>query len=139
MPRRIHPITLFVMMLVAPVATPAVACDGAAWIESTLYMGRGLVDGGMAADADIDAFVADTIVPAFPDGFTIHDARGHWRDGRTGRADGESTVVLVVAHPPGPQADTALRRIADAYIARFGQSSVLRSDQPACVTFYERE
>ena len=102
-------------------------------------MGRGLADGRMAPDAEIQAFVAETIVPAFPDGFTVFDARGHWRDGRTGRAVGETTVVFVVAHPPGAAADAALQRIADAYIARFGQSAVLRSDHPVCVIFYEKK
>jgi len=138
MPRRIASIALLAALAIAPAAATA-DCAGQAWVESTLYMGRGLGDGRMAPDAEVQAFVAETIVPAFPDGFTILDARGHWRDGRTGRAVDETTVVLVVAHPPGPAADEALRGIADAYIARFGQSSVLRSDHPVCVTFYERK
>src|SRR3546814_8744635 len=62
MPRRIYPIALLTMLLAAPAVSPAATCDGEAWVESTLYMGRGLADGGMAADSEIDAFVADTIV-----------------------------------------------------------------------------
>src|SRR3546814_11498992 len=107
MPRRIYPIALLTMLLAAPAVSPAATCDGEAWVESTLYMGRGLADGGMAADSEIDAFVADTIVPAFPDGFPLHDARGHWRAGTTGRAAGASTVVLGVAPPPGAPAAPA--------------------------------
>lgn len=136
MTRRTASIALLMTLAVTPAAAD---CGGQAWVESTLYMGRGLADGRTAPDTEIEAFVADTIVPAFPDGFTILDARGHWRDGRSGRATGETTVVFVVAHPPGPAADAALAGIADAYIARFGQSSVLRSDHPVCVTFYERK
>ena len=131
-------VTAVLAVLWSAPAAAAGDCAGESWVESTLYMGRGLADGSMAPDAEVQAFVSETIVPAFPDGFTILDARGHWRDGRTGRAAGETTVMLVVAHPPGPDADAALRRIADAYIARFGQSAVLRSDHPVCVMFYER-
>lgn len=138
MSRWAAPATLLAVLWTGSMAAAA-DCAGEAWVESTLYMGRGLADGRMAADADVQAFVAETIVPAFPDGFTIVDARGHWRDSRTGRAAGETTVVFVVAHPPGPDADAALHRIADAYIERFGQSAVLRSDHPVCVTFYERK
>lgn len=138
MPRWSALAALLTVLWSGPVAAAA-ECAGEAWVESTLYMGRGLADGGTVPDAGVQAFVAETIVPAFPDGFTILDARGHWRDGRTGRAVGETTVVLVVAHPPGPEADAALRRIADTYITRFGQSAVLRSDHPVCVTFYERK
>ena len=128
-------VLLVLAALLLPIPASAAGCAGQAWVESTLYMGRGLADGRMAPDAEIQAFVAETIVPAFPDGFTVFDARGHWRDGRTGRAVGETTVVFVVAHPPGAAADAALQRIADAYIARFGQSAVLRSDHPVCVIF----
>lgn len=127
------------VLALAPFPAVAADCAGETWIESTLYMGRGLPGGGLASDSDIAGFVAGTIVPAFPDGFTIFDARGHWRDGPTGRPVDETTVVLVVAHPPGAAAEAALSGIAEAYMVRFGQSSVLRSDQPACVTFYSRK
>lgn len=123
--------------LLAPLPALAAECaSGEAWVESTLYMGRGIADGGMVSDAEVEAFVAEIAVPAFPDGFTVFDANGHWRDGPTGRPINESTVVLVVAHPPGAAADAALKKIADTYIARYKQSAVLRSDAPVCVTFY---
>lgn len=136
---RLPPVLLGVWALMAAAPAAADCAEGTAWIESTLYMGRGLGDGRMVPDSEVDAFVADTAVPAFPDGFTIVNASGHWRDGPTGRPINESTVMFVVAHPPGPEADAALRRIAEAYIARFRQSAVLRSDAPVCVTFYEKK
>lgn len=126
------------LSIAAPPALAAETCVGEAWVESTLYLGRGMAEGGGVGDAEVQAFVDETIVPRFPDGFTLFDARGHWRDSATGRGVGERTVVFVVAHPPGPGADDALRSIADAYIARFDQSAVLRTDQPVCATFYER-
>ena len=44
MPRRMYRTALLAMLLAAPAALPAAACDGDAWVESTLYMGRGLDD-----------------------------------------------------------------------------------------------
>ncbi|MEQ8393970.1 DUF3574 domain-containing protein [Thalassobaculum sp.] len=128
-----------VIILLPPVAVNAAECGGNAWVETTLYMGRGQPDGGVVTDTQVQAFVDDIIVPAFPDGFTVADARGHWLDRATGRGIGETTVMLIVAHPPGAGSDAALQRVADAYIARFNQSAVLRSSHPVCVTFYEKK
>lgn len=131
----------FGLLAAVLIAAPASAtgCAGESWIESTLYMGRGPGNDGGVTDVQVQAFVDDTIVPRFPDGFTIMDARGYWRDRKTGRGAGERTLMLVVAHPAGPEADTALRTIADAYIDRFDQQAVLGSSHPVCVTFYERK
>ena len=131
-----------VLAIVAVLSTagPALAdCTGQTWSQSTLYMGRSLADGGTVGEDEVQAFVSDTIVPAFPDGFTIVDARGHWLDRGTGLGIGETTVMFVVAHPPSAESDAALQRVADAYIARFRQSAVLRSSHPVCVTFYEKK
>jgi hypothetical protein len=134
---RIH--LIFATLLLLPLPAVGQECAGEAWTESTLYLGRGLKDGGEVTDAQIQAFVDDTLVGQFPDGFTLLAARGHWRDGATGRPVDERSVAFVVVHPPGSAAEAALRRVADAYIARFDQSAVLRSSQPACVTFYEKQ
>lgn len=127
---------LVVAILLMPVPALAAECTGEAWIEITLYMGRGQADGGGVTDAQVRAFVAEVIVPAFPDGFTLFDARGHWRDGPTGRPVDEATLVFVVVHPPGPAGAAAVQGIAETYAGRFGQTAVLGSRQPACVTFY---
>lgn len=136
-------ILVLLAALLVPVPATATACTGLAWVETTLYMGRGqggAQDGGVGVtDAQVREFVDQVIVPAFPDGFTLYDARGHWRDGATGRSVDERTLVFVVVHPPGDAANSALRSIAETYAERFDQSAVLGSSQPACVTFYENK
>jgi len=127
---------LATLMLTGPAL--AAECSGMNWTESTLYMGRGLANGGGVDDEAVRGFVDDTIVPAFPEGFTVVDASGHWFSTRANRTESERTVMFVVAHPPGPDAEAALRRVADAWIERFDQSSVLRSSHPVCVWFYEK-
>lgn len=127
------------LVLLPAGAAPAAECAGRSWIESTLYMGRGQANGGGVTDAQVQGFVDEVIVRAFPDGFTLFDARGHWRDSASGRSVNETTLVLVVVHPPGAEADAAVRAIAESYAERFDQSVVLGSSQPSCVTFYERK
>ncbi len=136
---REHPmrILLVVAALLLPAPTVAAECAGQNWTESTLCMGRGKADGGGVTDAEVQAFVAEVIVPAFPDGFTLFEARGHWRDGPTGRPVNETTLVFVVVHPPGPAAEAGIRGIAETYAERFQQTAVLGSSHPSCVTFYE--
>jgi hypothetical protein len=100
-------------------------------------MGRGKAERGGVTDVQVQAFVDEVIVRNFPDGFTLFDARGHWRDSASGRSVNETTLVFVVVHPPGAEADAAVRSVAESYARRFDQQVVLGSSQPACVTFYE--
>jgi hypothetical protein len=128
---------------VAGCATHArLACDAEsrAMVEERLYFGTQRPDGGApVSDAEWAAFVADTVAPAFPDGFTTWDAQGGWR-GADGRAIREASHVLSVVHP-GREGDdagaggTAIAAVAAAYKARFAQEAVMRVRAPACVEF----
>lgn len=101
-----------------------------------LFLGRGMRGGGEVSDRAVDAFVADTLTPAFPDGLTLLPARGQWRhaDGRIGR---ERSLVVVLVLPAATMAEAQARvaPVARAWLARFAQESVLRSVSPACVGF----
>ena len=83
----------------------------------------------MVSDAEWEKFLADVVTPRFPDGFTILDAAGQYRE-RNGRIDKEPSEILVFLYP-------AKRRIASgrkideicrAYKKQFRQESVLRLD-----------
>ena len=104
--------------------------------RAELYMGRGLRSGGEISTADIDAFVAGTLAPAFPDGFSLIQARGQWRaaDGHVAR---ESSLVAIVLLPgaTGEQARDQISPVAEAWRRRFGQESVLKVIGPSCIAF----
>jgi hypothetical protein len=94
-------------------------------IETTLFLGLGKPTGGEVSQAEFDAFVAEEIAPRFPQGFTLLDAHGAWRnkDGTTAK---ESSRLLIIVHPV--EDERAIEEIAAKYRARFAQEAVLRTD-----------
>lgn len=79
------------------------------------------------------SFVDGEIAPRFPDGFTLLDGRGQWRDA-TGAAR-ETSHLLIVWHRASPGQDEAFETIRSVYRQRFGQGSVMRIDGADCVSF----
>jgi hypothetical protein len=104
-----------------------------AFVQSTLYLGRSIPGGGEVSDATLARFVAEEITSRFPDGFTLLDGAGAWRDRASGETIRERTMILVVLHPPARRG--AVAEIAAAYAHRFGQQSVLRVESPADARF----
>jgi hypothetical protein len=91
-------------------------CAGAGCPNETvsrIYLGRDSPRGDVD-EAQWQAFVADTVAPRFPNGFTVFDARGHWR--------GDSGAVV--------REGTRVDAIADAYRSRFAQEAVLVTHAP---------
>lgn len=103
-------------------------------IRDTLYFGRSIPDGGTVADADWSRFEADVIAHAFPQGFTVLDARGSWR-GADGAIVSEPSRAVVIVHEDDAASDAAIRDIARRYRETFRQEAVLRERSTACVSF----
>ena len=108
-------------------AAGAVAPPTSLWLRTELYM------------AVVDAegwreFLANSVTPRFPDGFTVLEAYGQWRNAR-GEIQVLPSRILVILHPPIPQADAAVEAIRREFKKRFNQMSVLRATAPAQVAF----
>ncbi|WP_144299834.1 DUF3574 domain-containing protein [Elioraea rosea] len=119
--------------LLSALALAACAAPQAAHFQSMLYLGRSMPGGGMVDDAALARFIEEEVLPRAPEGFTLLDATGHWRDTATGETVRERTAVLVLLHTPARRA--MVHEIADAYTRRFGQQSVLRVETPAEARF----
>jgi Protein of unknown function (DUF3574) len=102
---------------------PAVAID--------LYFGRDKPDGGEVTEAEWGAFVAEVVTSRFPDGLSVFDASGQYRE-PSGRVVRERSKRLVVIVFDAPAHRARLEQIIDAYKQRFGQNSVFRVEQPVC-------
>ena len=102
--------------------------------EYRLFFGRGGPDGEVVGEEDWSAFVADTVSTRFPDGLTVLDATGQWRE-PTGTIQHEDTKLLIMLVEPGNDATERINEISEAYEARFGQESVLRVVGTACTSF----
>lgn len=104
------------------------------FVEYRLFFGRSQGAGQAVTDAAWREFLAEEITPRFPDGLTVLDAAGQWRDASGTIVRERSRVVLVLAEP-GAAGMQHTREIAQAYRRTFGQESVLRTISTACVSF----
>ncbi len=100
-----------------------------------LLFGRNVGDRLGVSEARFQRFVAREVTPRFPDGLTILEAQGEWRDGGRGTIVHEPSKVIEIVLP-GKQDDIdALREIAAAYKSTFHQQSVGIVVRSACVSF----
>ena len=103
-------------------------------VEYQLFMGRSNASGEIVEDATWAAFLEDTVIPRFPDGLTVLDGQGHWRDSQ-GIAYHERSKLLIVLAPPGDGPMRLTNEISGEYKRRFDQESVLRVVGDTCVSF----
>jgi uncharacterized protein DUF3574 len=104
-------------------------------LVAELFFGRKIKGGGVVGDADWAKFAAETITPNFPDGFTVLDASGQWRNPQTGEIGKDPTKILLVAVKRSPDLPARLSAVMDAYKARFHQQSVGIVTRDSCAAF----
>ena len=117
---------------------PPNAIETLAFIRTELFFGRNKPDGTEVSQEEFDDFLSDTITPEFPDGLTVLDGIGQFRDA-DGNTIREKAKVLILLYPSNTKRQNSrkIERIRTAYKTRFDQKSVLRVDDrlPVCVSF----
>jgi hypothetical protein len=103
------------------------------WQRTELYFGMSAPAGAISA-AEWQKFVDEEATPRLPEGFTVVDGAGQWRN-HAGVITHEPSRVLVVLHPPTARYDRAIEELRHRYAERFHQESVLRADSPSDVSF----
>ena len=103
-------------------------------VRDTLYFGSDIPGGGRVDDSAWQAFEHDRLGPAFPQGYTVLAAAGHWRDA-SGKDSAESSRIVLIVHRDDADAAQRVRRVAQAYRERFKQESVLRERSTVCAQF----
>ena len=119
-------------------AAAALACEvysAAPMIEAQLFFGRNVGADVGVSDRDWADFLDGEVTPRFPNGLTVIDASGHWRDSETGRLIREPSKVLTLLAEGGPATLSLIREIVDSYKERFHQQSVGLAIRPICVSF----
>ena len=104
------------------------------FVKYELYMGRSGQSGEIVDDAAWDTFLGDTVTPRFPNGLTVLNAQGQWRDSE-GAVGKERSTILVILAPPGDEGLRLIDEISDEYKVRFNQESVLEVASETCVSF----
>ncbi|WP_433571040.1 DUF3574 domain-containing protein [Streptomyces sp. CA-251247] len=120
----------------AATEVPAAAA-GSAYVETRLFFGTERPDGGPdVTDEQFMAFVDRSVTPGFPDGLTVQDGRGQWRDAN-GTIEKERSYELTLLYPASQARARGplIERIREAYRAAYGQESVARLDEPTLADF----
>ncbi len=108
------------------------------FIRTELFFGRNRPDGTEVSQEEFADFLNVTITPEFPDGLTVLDGIGQFRDSN-GNTIQEKAKVLILLYPSNTkrQSSRKIERIRTAYKNRFEQQSVLRVDDvlPVRVSF----
>jgi hypothetical protein len=119
----------------ASLAPLSCAPDQQAMLTAELLFGRKIGDRiGVSATA-FRRFVDEEVTPRFPDGLTILDASGQYRDRQRGRLIREPSKLVLIASSDERANREKLAMIAEAYKRRFNQQSVGLILKPACASF----
>ncbi len=100
-----------------------------AFIRTELFFGRNRANGPEITEEEFADFLAQAVTPAFPDGLTVLDGIGQFRDS-SGSIVREKAKVLILLYPVNTRraSSRSIERIREAYKKRFEQQSVLRAD-----------
>jgi hypothetical protein len=130
--------TIVVTMLIAAALAacarvPALNCASGLMpeLQAELFFGRDVAGHPPVTEDLWQQFVDEEVTPRFPDGFSVSDIRGQWRD-PAGRIVREQSKELLIVLPGRADDQTKLDAIRDAYKRRFNQESVLLVETPGC-------
>jgi hypothetical protein len=104
------------------------------WVKTELYFGLARPDRSDITTAEWDAFLAGDVTPRFPDGLTVLDAHGQWRDA-SGSIVREKTKLLVLLYQGSTGKERAIDEVVRIYKERFHQEAILRVRSRADVSF----
>ena len=100
-----------------------------------LMFGRNIGARFAVSESQWGRFVDREIMSRFPEGLTVYDAGGQWRDRASNKILRERSKVVQIVLPGHDEDVARLNEIAEAYKARFKQHSVITIVRPACVSF----
>ncbi|WP_434614227.1 DUF3574 domain-containing protein [Azospirillum sp. B2RO_4] len=121
----------------APAVSPS-ACEAyaaGAMIEAQLFFGRNIGNELGVSDREWTDFLDREVTPRFPNGLTVVEASGHWRDIQTGHLVREPSKILTLLADGDPATLRLIHEIVDLYKDRFHQQSVGLAIRPVCVSF----
>jgi hypothetical protein len=81
------------------------------------------------------AFLAREVTPRFPDGLTVYETTGQWRDPQTKAITREKSRVLRIIVPADAPMQDKIATVTEAYRKQFAQKSVGIVTRPACASF----
>lgn len=99
------------------------------WVRSELYCGLAPLEaeglGLAAAEGTWRNFLDEEVTPRFPDGLSVFDAYGQWRENTDSPIARMRSKVLVIVYPDSAARRSGINAICEAYKKRTGEKSVL--------------
>ena len=117
--------------------TPAPSCYGTQEPKQVaeLLFGRDIGGKLGVSETAWARFVAREMTPRFPDGLTVTDAVGQWRDPAAGTIVREPSKRVEIVLPGNGDDEARLDAVVTAYKREFRQHSVGVIVRSACVSF----
>ena len=102
----------------------------AKYARTELYFGLSRKGGSNVSEREFQDFLNEFVTPRFPNGLTIIDARGQWRENDL-TITKEPSKVVILFYPRKERRDAGrkIEEVRAEYKRRFSQQSVLRVDQ----------
>ena len=121
----------------AQARSQGLSCHGAQHTSQVaeLLFGRDIGHRLGVSESAFARFVVHEIAPRFPDGLTVSNATGQWRDRDSGTIVREPSKRVKIVLPGKADDETRLDAIVTAYKRDFHQQSVVVIVRPACVSF----
>jgi hypothetical protein len=104
-------------------------------VEVELLFGRNIGGRLGVTEARWRAFLVREVTPRFPDGLTVFDTYGQWRDAKKRTVVREPSKIVRIIMPADAQASDKIEAIAATYKKQFRQDSVGVLTRPACASF----
>ena len=100
-----------------------------------LMFGRNIGSRIGVSEGDFGRFVDREIMSRFPNGLTVFNAAGQWREQASDKIVREPSKIVQIVLPGRVDDVARLNEVVEAYKARFKQHSVGMIVRPACVSF----
>ena len=127
---------LLLLMAGCAAAPPSCPAGASTATIAEAYFGRNVKSRAPVSQAEWARFMEEIVTPAFPDGLTVLDGMGQWRNA-AGQISREDSKALLLVLPAQDQAAASARLapVAAAWKARFAQESVLTVFRTGCAGF----
>jgi hypothetical protein len=102
-------------------------------VQVDLYFGLA-TKGREIGEAEWAAFLNEEVTPRFPDGLSVVDVAGQYRN-PAGHIARERSKLLVIIVPDAPAHVPKVQAIVDTYKRQFNQLSVLHVERAICAMF----
>lgn len=119
----------------ANLAPQACAPGQRTMLSAELLFGRKIGNRVGVSEVAFRRFVDEEVTPRFPDGLTMLDASGQYRDRERGVLIREPSKLLLITTSDETANREKLAATADAYKSRFSQQSVGLILKSACASF----